>query len=316
MFGEIVHPLTIVLLGSLVLYLGGNWLIKSATVIARQFKISPWIIGLTLVAFGTSLPELLVSLYAVLHGSGDIAIGNVVGSNIANVGLVIGIVAMISPIVVYWHKYRQDIYIMIGLSVLFVLFALNGIQRWESVILLMLFIGYLYLLFSIRKDPPDLDIDINGDSEISWMDIIFDFVLGILFLHLGAKIFVGGAIWIAEILSVPEQIVGLTVVAIGTSLPELVTSLIAIKKGENDLSIGNVVGSNIFNILLVVGVVGTVSSKTIASVTWISLGLMIAMAVFLLLSMLGKDIIGRKINRFEGVGLFVIYCFFIFLMYK
>jgi len=315
MFGEIMHPLTIVLLGSLILYLGGSWLVKSATVIAKNFNISPWIIGLTLVAFGTSLPELLVSLYAVLRGSGEIALGNVVGSNIANVGLVIGITALISPIIVYWRKYRQDVFIMIGITALFFVLALNGIQRWEGILFLLLFGTYMYFLFGVRKDLPDLEMEIEEISEISWSDTIFDFVLGVLFLHLGAKIFVGGAVWIAEILQVPEQIVGLTIVAIGTSLPELVTSLVAISKGENDLSIGNVVGSNIFNILLVMGVVGTVSANAIHGVSLSSLLVMIAMSVFLLLSMLGKNLIGRKINRFEGAGLFAAYLAFCYSLY-
>ena len=315
MFGEIVHPLTIVLLGSLILYLGGNWLVKSATIIARNFNISPWIIGLTMVALGTSLPELLVSLYAVLRGSGEIALGNVVGSNIANVGLVIGITALIAPIIVYWRKYRQDIYIMIGITALFFLLALNGIQRWEGILFLLLFGTYMYYLLGIRKDPLDLEISGEEISEISWSDTIFDFILGVLFLHLGAKIFVGGAVWIAEILQVPEQVIGLTIVAVGTSLPELVTSLVAISKGENDLSIGNVVGSNIFNILLVIGVAGTVSAEAIHGVSLFSLIVMFAMAIFLLLSMLGKDIIGRKINRFEGAGLLIVYLAFCYSLY-
>ncbi|MEA1881841.1 MAG: calcium/sodium antiporter [Candidatus Marinimicrobia bacterium] len=237
--------------GSIMLYYGADWIVKGGVSIARRLGIPTLVIGLTIVAFGTSLPELVVSIIAALEGSSSIAIGNVVGSNIANVGLVLGISALIFPISVHYGNLKRDLFIYLGVCALFVLFAFDGrLSRFEGMVL---FISLIFYIFLCIKNPKGEVPQEKDESEGSIEKLVLYIVAGIIFLGFGANLFVDGAIFLARFLGVSEVVIGMSVVAFGTSLPELATSAIAAFRKESAISVGNIIGSNIFNILLVLG---------------------------------------------------------------
>lgn len=244
------------LAGFVMLFFGGDWLVDGGVALARRFRISPLVIGMTIVAFGTSAPELLVSLISAIKGSAGIAIGNVVGSNIANIGLILGLTALICPIETDNSKVIRHGSIMIAASLLLMVFALkSGINRIEG---LMLFAGIiLFTTISVRKgrtQPQEADIDSQEGKSMTVLAAIGLIVLSCAMLAFGADILVDGATTIASAIGVSDKVIGLTIVALGTSLPELAASVAAAIKKEMDISIGNIIGSNIFNILCVLGV--------------------------------------------------------------
>lgn len=244
------------LTGFVMLFFGGDWLVDGGVALARRFRISPLVIGMTIVAFGTSAPELLVSLISAIKGSAGIAIGNVVGSNIANIGLILGLTALICPIETDNSKVIRHGSIMIAASLLLMVFALkSGITRIEG---LMLFAGIiLFTTISVRKgrtQPQEADIDSQEGKSMTVLAAIGLIVLSCAMLAFGADILVDGATTIASAIGVSDKVIGLTIVALGTSLPELAASVAAAIKKEMDISIGNIIGSNIFNILCVLGV--------------------------------------------------------------
>jgi cation:H+ antiporter len=238
------------------LFFGGDWLVDGGVALARRFRISPLVIGMTIVAFGTSAPELLVSLISAIKGSAGIAIGNVVGSNIANIGLILGLTALICPIETDNSKVIRHGSIMIAASLLLMVFALkSGITRIEG---LTLFAGIiLFTTISVRKgrtQPQESDIDSQEEKSMTVLAAIGLIVLSCAMLAFGADILVDGATTIASAIGVSDKVIGLTIVALGTSLPELAASVAAAFKKQMDISIGNIIGSNIFNILCVLGV--------------------------------------------------------------
>lgn len=245
-----------IIFGLGLLVAGGDYLVDGAVGIAKRAKLSPMIIGLTIVAFGTSAPELLVSIQAALGGNPGIALGNVVGSNIANVALILGVTALIRPIPVAGRTIKIDTPFLVfaTLALTAISYFLGALTRLEGIVgLLMLFafIGY-QIVMTKREAAKESD---NGEAEDGsivplWKSILL-LVLGISFLKLGAECLVDGAVSIASSLGVDDRIIGLTVVAIGTSLPELFASVIAARKGNVDMAVGNVVGSNLFNIMCV-----------------------------------------------------------------
>ena len=238
--------------GSLLLYFGAEWIIKGGVSISNKFGISKLVIGLTVVAFGTSLPELLVSLIAVFENSPSLAIGNVVGSNIANVGLVLGISALIFPISINYAPIRRDLFIYLCSCALFILFVFDGrISRFEGG---FLFIGLLFYLVVCIKNPTDDQSDGENKLEFSMFKSAVYVLAGIFALSFGANFFVDGAIYLARFFGISEVIIGMSVVALGTSLPELATSAMAAFKKQSSISVGNIVGSNIFNILSILGI--------------------------------------------------------------
>ncbi len=244
------------LAGFILLFFGGDWLVDGGVALARRFRISPLVIGMTIVAFGTSAPELLVSLISAIKGSAGIAIGNVVGSNIANIGLILGLTALIYPIETDNSKVIRHGSIMIAASLLLMVFALkSGITRIEG---LILFAGLiLFTTISVRKgrtQPQEADIDSQEGKNMTVLAAIGLIVLSCAMLAFGADILVDGATTIASAIGVSDKVIGLTIVALGTSLPELAASVAAAIKKEMDISIGNIIGSNIFNILCVLGV--------------------------------------------------------------
>ncbi len=255
-----------VIAGIVVLIAGGALLVRGASEIAGKFGVPPLVIGLTIVGFGTSSPELLINVFGALRGATDIAFGNVVGSNISNFGLVLGTAALISPIAIQSQLVRREIPLLILITTIMTVMALDGllegqppyISRSEGIVLLLLFCIFLYInaldvLRTPDSDPLLAEIDDNplienqAVSRFSWLFLLAGFVL----LFAGGELTIRNGIDLADSLGVSATIVGLFVVAVGTSMPELVTSVIAALRGEPDLALGNVVGSNIFNSLMV-----------------------------------------------------------------
>ena len=261
-----------VVIGLVVLVFAADYLVKGAATIAGVLGISPLIVGLTVVSFGTSAPELAVSVASAFKGQADLAVGNVVGSNIFNVLVVLGLSALIIPLVVHQQLIRFDVPVMIFLSVLLYGLCYDGnISRADGIILFAFAVGYLYFLLRQSKSEKDSTVLAEYQQEYGevgkdpkWFRNISYIVLGIAGLVLGADVLVRGAVQIAGFFGVSELIIGLTVISMGTSLPEVATSVVAAMKGEKDIAVGNVVGSNIFNIVLVLGVSSIVAPAGIA----------------------------------------------------
>ncbi len=306
-------------LGLTLLVVGAELLVRGASRLAALLGISPLIVGLTVVAYGTSAPEMAVSILSNLNGQVDIAIGNVVGSNIFNVLCILGLSALVTPLVVSRQLIRLDVPIMIGVSCLMLLFSIDGtIGRGDGVVL---FVGAIaYTLFLIRQgreeEVPGLGqlAEHEGRSGI-WVKNLALIVGGIGMLVLGSQFLVDSATTIARAIGVSELVIGLTIVATGTSLPELATSIVASFKGERDIAVGNVVGSNIFNILAVLGVASAVSPQGIAvadSVMRFDGLVMLAVAI----ACLPIFFTGSVIARWEGVvflGYYVAYTVYLIL---
>lgn len=243
--------------GFVLLYFGGDWLVNGGVALARRFRISSLVIGMTIVAFGTSAPELLVSMISSIKGSAGIAMGNVIGSNIANIGLILGLTAMLCPIPTQNRKVSANGLVMILTSVLLLVFSLNnGLSRTEGLILLAGII--LFTVISIRLGRTSMEefepaADGQG-KQMSVLAAILLIALSCAMLAFGADFMVDGATSVAKALGVSDKVIGLTIVALGTSLPELAASVAAALKKEMDISIGNIIGSNIFNIMCVLGV--------------------------------------------------------------
>ncbi|MCL1138033.1 calcium/sodium antiporter [Shewanella pneumatophori] len=266
--------------GFLILTLGAEALVRGASQIALKLGLTPLIIGLTIVAFGTSAPELAVSVKSAIAGNSGIALGNVIGSNIANIGLILGITALIRPIKIESQMVRRDIPIMIAASLLFWSLLLDGgLSFWDGAILSALLVAYLtFSYFTAEKQTDD---DVEDTKQNPLLSVLF-IVIGISMLVGGGILFVDGAVAMAKSFGISEVIIGLTIVAIGTSMPELVTSIVAALKGQSDIAIGNVVGSNLFNILGILGVTALIHpivGSEISNLDWIA---MIAFAVILL----------------------------------
>jgi cation:H+ antiporter len=299
--------------GLTLLYYGAEWLVKGGSAIAVRCKVPPLIIGLTLVAFGTSAPELFVSLDAALAGKGDIAVGNVVGSNICNILLILGLSALISPLGVNKVLFRRDVPLMI-LSSLFITvlcFIQGGIGRVAGMIL---FTGIvIYTVVGIIEGRHEVSQDAPPEVSISKVMSVVAVVAGLGALVLGARLLIKAAIFMATSLGVPDSVIALTVVAIGTSLPELATSVVAAIKGEADIAIGNVVGSNIFNILCILGLSSIVSPIQCVGIDAVDFIVMTLTAVVLWPIM--KT--GLRISRIEGVFLLLTYAAYTtWLIYK
>ena len=241
------------------LFYGAEFIVKGGSQLARYFGLSPIVIGLTVVAFGTSLPELVVSIVAAIGGSSPIAIGNVVGSNIANVGLVLGISSLIFPIKINLSQIKNDLIIYIFVCLMFSAFCMNGsISRQEGLILFLSVLVYTWYSFYYSSSKNN-DEDVNDKNPSNLRMLFILIISGITLLSFGANLFVKGAIDIARYFGISEIVIGMTIVALGTSLPELATSVIASFRKEHAISIGNIVGSNLFNLLSVIGIVSLVS---------------------------------------------------------
>ena len=286
----------LVLGGLALLVLGGDLLVRGAVNLALKLGMTPLVVGLTVVAFGTSAPELLVSLSAALQGSSGIAMGNVVGSNIANVLVILGVTALISVIVTKGHDLRESWAMMIGASVLLIVLSFAGeIGRLQGIILLLALGAVLWRQLSTgRAEPGELE---GAALGAGWGKILFWLVAGLIALPIGANMLVTGATVIAREFGISETVIGLTLVAIGTSLPELAASVAAALRGRADMALGNVVGSNIFNILAILGITTVVAPLTVPPEMlrldlWVMLGSSLLLAPFLFRSLSLTRIVG------------------------
>ena len=299
-------------IGSAALYYGAEWLVGGGSKTAKKLGISPLIIGLTLVAYGTSAPELVVSVDSALAGQGGISLGNVVGSNICNIALILGLCAIITPLTVNRAMLKSDVPVMALTAVAFCLIYWwqDGINRLGGAILFAGFVLYNAKVIIGAKKEAALNHSVetateeDGDkAEKPLYLYLLLAALGLVVLVLGSKAFLRGAIEIAKLTGLSETVIGLTIVAVGTSLPELATSVVAAIKGERDIAIGNVVGSNIFNILLIMGVAPLITPLTGANIQPMDLIALLA-TTFLLIPFM---ITGFRLNRVEGAVLLAMY---------
>ncbi len=317
------------LIGGLVLLvLSGDYLVKGGVGIATKFKISSLVIGMTVVAFGTSAPELIVSLQAAIHGSSAIAIGNVVGSNIANIALILGVTAIVSPLIVSRNSVRKDWPFMMFASLLFTAAAYNGIiSRIEGFIGFALLIAYTaWQIISSRRNYLEGKEEEETENIAIWKSALM-IIAACIGLSYGAEFLISGASNIAKSLGVSERVIGVTIVAFGTSLPELAASVAAALKKETDIAIGNIIGSNIFNILSVIGLSSIISpipvewSAFCYDFRWMNA---IALVLIILIIPIRQYITSKgtktslftegKLGRIGGVTLLLLYCLYIFLL--
>lgn len=300
--------------GSAALYYGAEWLVDGGSKTAKRLGISPLIIGLTLVAYGTSAPELVVSVDAALSGSGGISIGNVIGSNICNIALILGLCAVITPLTVNRAMLRSDVPVMALVAVAFCLIYWwqDGINRLGGAILFAGFVLYnAKVILCARREAAVIadgpvaktETEETEKTEKPLFLYLLLAALGLVVLVLGSKAFLKGAVEIAKLTGLSETVIGLTVVAVGTSLPELATSVVAAVRGERDIAIGNVVGSNIFNILLIMGVAPLITPLTGATIRSMDLIALLA-TTFILIPFM---ITGFRLNRAEGIVLLTMY---------
>lgn len=299
------------------LVLGGNWLLKSSVALASRLGMSSMMIGLTVVSFATSMPELIVSIKAALVGSSGIALGNVIGSNVANIGLVLGVTLLISPINIPRKFFKTDwIFLIIStLMAMFFLIYYNGILRWHGIVF-NLFLS-LFLYFLIKTQKPSYSSATQKRTKVyeKWIIIFFYLIIGAAGLWLGSELLVNSAKNIAISFNVPESVIGLTIVAIGTSVPELAASVIAAIKGERSISFGNLVGSNIFNILSVLGITAIIQPIMVEDVRFITNDIwwMLGFSLILLpMSQIGKKF---RLSRPHGLILVLAYVAFVYLAF-
>jgi cation:H+ antiporter len=275
------------LAGLVLLYFGAEGLVRGSASLALRLGLSPLVVGLTVVAFGTSTPELMVSLKAALAGQADISVGNVVGSNICNIGLILGLCALVTPIATTSQIVRIDIPIMLAITAITIFLLNDGtLGLPEGIFLTALLVAYI--VFSIglaRRQPADaLGTEFGEEVKISKRGLAVDLLMvagGLVLLLFGARFLVDGAVIIARTFGWTEALIGLTVVAIGTSLPELATSLVAAIKKETDIAVGNIVGSNIFNLLGILGITAIVHPLAAAGISHIDYAVMAAFALVL-----------------------------------
>lgn len=308
-----------VILGLILLVVGGEFLVRSSVALSFKFNISKLVIGMTVVSFATSAPELLVSLQAALDGSSDISLGNVIGSNIANIGLVLGITALISPLTIDKNFYKLNWPMMMLLSVVlyFMLQSGNILDRWEGIALMVSLVIFLYILINRSKQAPETQIeDLDEALQVtSGFKIMLWLLIGAAALYFGSEWLVFGAKEMAISLGVSERVISVTMVAIGTSVPELAASVIAALKKEKAISLGNLIGSNIFNIASVLGLTAIIQPIAVNNPKILTNDIfwMLAFAAILIpMVFIPKKF---EIGRVKGLILLVAYIVFIFLAF-
>ena len=303
---EVILSAALLVIGLVMLCFGGNWLVSGGVGIAKKLRISNLVIGLTIVAYGTSTPELAASI-AAAGDHGAIILGNIVGSNIANVGMVIGVSAILIPVAIQKSVFRKEIPIMLGVSFLLVLLSIDGeLSQYDGALLL---VGLGVFAFFTFRDALKQRTTTKDNSENTQNNIYvksFGLIgIGIVVLYIGAILTVDNAVIIASEFGLSEKIIGLTVIAIGTSLPELITSIIAIRKGHSDVGIGNIIGSNIYNILMIMGVGAALGGVLTTSDIYVDYAIMIIFSLSLLIGLKTK-IINRTLGVILAAG-YVLY---------
>lgn len=308
-FDTMILALGSMFFGIVALIKGGNWAIDAGVFTARRFGISPLVVGFTIIAFGTSLPELIVSVFANLQGSPGIAIGNVLGSNIANILLVLGFAAAYATLIVQnsFSLKRDLVFMMLSTVALIALLYFDLLMRMTGVLMLAVLGAYVFYQYKTTKpeefDEDEIDSIKFSDDKIAF----FTLLLGLVAIAIGAEFLVKGAKVTASIIGVPDAIIGLSIIAFGTSLPELSTSIVAARKGQSDLLVGNIVGSNVFNILMIIGAAiivkpifsGSYAPQVLEFDVWVTFGISLLLAVILFFF--------GKITRPIGILFFISY---------
>ena len=290
--------IVIIIIGIVCVLKGADFLTEGAAALARRVNIPEIVIGLTIVAAGTSAPELFVSLVSALKGTPDLAVGNVVGSNTMNCMLIVGCAAMVAPMTISRSTVKKDIPFAVGASVLLMLLALNSfLGRFDGILLLAGFVSFM--VYSLRQAKNGQgDATTEEKQQNPWLSALY-IVLGLVGLVIGSNLFVDHASSLALALGISEGVVGLTVVAGGTSLPELATSVVAARKGQSAIAIGNVIGSNVFNILLILGLTATISPLQIEGITTIDMAVMLISVTLVWLFSFTR----YTVERWEGAAL-------------
>lgn len=291
----------LLILGICVVLKGADWLTKGAVGLAQRMGVPQIVIGLTIVAIGTSMPEFFVSLMSAINGTPDLAVGNIVGSNIFNALLIVGVAAMVAPIAILHSTVKKDMPIAIFASLLLMGMTIDRhISRIDAAILFAFFIAFIWITLRGAKGG---DTETQTGKPLSVVKALLLVAIGLLCLVAGSNVFVDNASALAHTMGVSDAVIGLTIVAGGTSLPELATSVVAAKKGDSGIAIGNVLGSNVFNILMILGITGLVQPMTITGITMVDLTVMVASMILLWLFSFTK----YRIERWEGVVLTLIF---------
>lgn len=305
----------LLILGLVLILVGADALVNGASDVARKYGISEFVVGLTIVGIGTSAPELVVSALSAIQGSSDLAIGNVVGSNISNVFLILGITTLITPVILTKTNLKYDLPIALGVSVLLFFLAYdtlffggekNIISRWDGLILIVGFAIFMIYSFATASDDQFSESEQDENKErVKMGKAIIQIILGLAGLIIGGRLFVNSGSSIAKSLGVSDAFIGITVMAVGTSLPELAASINAALKKKSQMALGNVIGSNIFNILLILGVSSVIRPLTLGDITFVDMAMMISTTVLIILGALA--ICRKEIKRWQGLIFVLIY---------
>lgn len=308
---DVIVNLGLIAVGITMLCYGGNWLVNGGVAIAREFRISNIVIGMTVVAYGTSTPELAASMVAAGQHS-EIILGNIIGSNIANVGMVIGIAAIMIPLVVKRTTLKKEMPLMLGFSLLLILLSVDGeISQYDGIVLIVLLIGFTIYMYRAGQSEHE-DYDPPSQKKNVYLKAFLLLAIGIALLYVGAILTVDNSVIVAQTFGISERIIGLTVIAIGTSLPELITSVIAIRKGHTDIGVGNIIGSNIYNILMIMGVASAIAGVTVSNDAFYDYAIMMSFSVGLMIAMI-KGVITRSMGFVLSIA-YVIYLISGFLL--
>lgn len=293
----------LLVLGIIVVLRAADWLTNGSVGLARRMDVPQIVIGLTIVAIGTSMPEFFVSLMSAVNGTPDLAVGNIVGSNIFNALLIVGVAAMVTPITILPSTVKKNIPVAVFASVLLMGMTLDGrISRIDAAILFAFFLVFIWLTLRGAKTGESTE-DAQTGKQLTVGKSIWFMLCGLIGLVAGSQVFVSNASALAHTIGISDAVIGLTIVAGGTSLPELATSVVAAKKGNSGIAIGNVLGSNVFNILMILGITGLVQPMTITGITMVDLAMMVVSMVLLWLFSFTK----YRIQRWEGVVLTVVF---------
>ena len=304
---EIAINAVLTIVGLVILCFGANWLVSGGVTIAKKLRISQMIIGLTIVAYGTSTPELAASMAAAVGSHTDLILGNIVGSNISNIGMVIGVCAVVSPLVVKRATTRKEVPIMIGVSVLLIAISVDGeISQYDGIMLVVGLIAFTAYTLSRAKKERNEEAEDSATTKTSIPRAIALIVIGAALLYFGGFLTVENAISIAENIGISETVIGITIIAIGTSLPELVTSVIAIRKGHTDIGIGTIVGSNIYNILMILGISSVITGIAVVPGIFTDYLIMVGFSI-VLIAFLRSGIIPKP----AGIGLVIAYAVYL-----
>ncbi len=299
------------IIGLVVLIKGSDWFIEASSYIARHYKIPEIVIGLTLVSIGTSLPELATAVYASATGEGGIALGDIVGANITNMTLVLGLgVTLCGVLPVSKVMLKRDTMIMLIVYVVFILLSWTGgkvLGRIDGLVLLLLLGAYYFLLLASKKSSISAEDDVESDSKIRAMKTAgIIFTLGLILVFFGAKMMVDNVVWIARKFNIPQELIAATIVALGTTIPELAVTIAGVVKKRSAIALGNILGSCIVNILLILGVSSLIRPLHVETPMFVSMLLMLGSGVIMLLAM----ITGTRLNRAEGILLLSMYAIF------